>query len=159
MRNLNWRVLGVVALFGAGLLISGLLRFYNLRSETPLPLSDYSTVVYVGVTVLAAILLSRLGVPLQGLGFGPAFQPTRFLLLAATGVGLIQLFGQVLVPLSEQLFGLVHAYQGPAGILGSSVNGLVFGAITLAGRGSIWPAALAHGASNSIGILQLYLSG
>ena len=35
--------------------------------------------------------------------------------------------------------------------------GLIFGAITLAARGSIWPAAVAHGSSNSIGIMELYL--
>lgn len=54
------------------------------------------------------------------------------------------------------IFGLVHAYQGPAGILGSAVSALIFGAITLAARWSIWPAALAHGANNTIGIFELY---
>lgn len=54
------------------------------------------------------------------------------------------------------LFGLIHAYQGPAGIAGSAVSGLIFGAVTLAGRWSIWPAALAHGINNTIGILELY---
>ena len=57
------------------------------------------------------------------------------------------------------LFGLIHAYQGPAGIVGTAINGLVFGSLTLAARGSIWPAAIAHGASNTIGILTLYQAG
>ena len=57
------------------------------------------------------------------------------------------------------VFGLIHMYQGPAGIAGSMVNGLIFGALVLLGRGSIWPAALAHGGNNTIGILQLYAAG
>ena len=54
------------------------------------------------------------------------------------------------------VFGLVHAYQGPAGVIGSTISGLVFGGLTLAARGSIWPAAIAHGLNNTIGIIELY---
>jgi membrane protease YdiL (CAAX protease family) len=56
------------------------------------------------------------------------------------------------------VFGLIHSYQGPAGVAGSMISGLVFGALTLAARGSIWPAALAHGSNNTIGIMQVYLA-
>ena len=54
------------------------------------------------------------------------------------------------------MFGLIHAYQGPTGIAGSTLSGLIFGAVTLASRWSIWPAALAHGTNNTIGIIALY---
>lgn len=54
------------------------------------------------------------------------------------------------------IFGLVHAYQGPAGIAGATISGLVFGAVTIASRWSIWPAAIAHGTNNTIGIIALY---
>lgn len=65
--------------------------------------------------------------------------------------------GQILALLLQAvLFGLIHAYQGPAGIAGSAINGLVFGAVTIAGRWSIWPAALAHGTNNTFGILELF---
>jgi membrane protease YdiL (CAAX protease family) len=225
--NRNWKVSGIVAVFGAGLIVSGVLRFYNLHAEYPPPLTAYSTVIYIGVTIIAAVLLSRAGVPMKRLGFGPTFQPARYLVLAAVGVGLIQLLGFLLDPVSERVFGetrdlarfsdvagspsaliklmalswtvaafgeelafrivlmrgvafslgdrrtsfgialivqavvfgLVHAYQGPAGIFGSGINGLIFGGLTLAARGSIWPAAIAHGSSNTIGILGLYLAG
>ena len=224
--NLDWRVATIVLLFGAGLVLSGVLRFYNLRSEDPPPLTGYATIVYIFVTVFAAVRLSRIGVPMKRLGFGAAFEPVKFFVLAAIGVGLIQLFGVALDPLWERvlgetrnldrfsdvagsptallqllalswtvaafgeelafrivlmrgiayalgdsrtafaialiaqaiLFGAIHAYQGPAGIIGSGINGLVFGGLTLAARGSIWPAALAHGSSNTIGILTLYLA-
>ena len=54
------------------------------------------------------------------------------------------------------IFGLVHLYQGPAGVAGTIISGLVFGAVTLLGRGSIWPAAITHGGNNTIGILAIY---
>jgi membrane protease YdiL (CAAX protease family) len=54
------------------------------------------------------------------------------------------------------IFGLIHSYQGPAGIAGSAISGLVFGGITLAARWSIWPAAIAHGLNNTIGIMEVY---
>ena len=65
--------------------------------------------------------------------------------------------GQILaLVLQAVMFGLIHAYQGPAGIVGSAFSGLVFGAVTLGGRRAIWPAALAHGVNNTFGILSLY---
>ncbi|MDJ0939469.1 MAG: CPBP family intramembrane metalloprotease [Woeseiaceae bacterium] len=224
--SIDWTVTGIVAVFGAGLALSGTLRYLNLHTENPAPFTGYATVVYIGVTVLAAVLLPRVGVPLNRLGFGLKFETARFLALAAIGVALIQLIGFVVDPLLERLvgeardlerfsgvagspaelikllalswtlaafgeelafrivlmrgiafslgdsriafgialvaqavlFGLVHAYQGPAGIIGAGINGLIFGGLTLAARGSIWPAALAHGSSNTIGIPGLYLA-
>ncbi len=58
--------------------------------------------------------------------------------------------------LQAVMFGLIHAYQGPAGIAGSTFSGLVFGAVTIASRWSIWPAAFAHGINNTIGIIAIY---
>ena len=224
--NLNRKVAGIIALFGTVLIVSGIMRFYNLQAENPPQLTAYSTVIYIGVTIVAALLLARAGVPMKRLGFGPTFQPARYLILAAVGVGLIQLSGLLLEPMLEHVFGetrdlarfsdvagspsalaklmalnwtvaafgeeiafrivlmrgiafslgdsqtafgialivqavvfgLVHAYQGPAGIIGAGINGLVFGGLTLAVRGSIWPAAIAHGSSNTIGIVDLYLA-
>lgn len=59
--------------------------------------------------------------------------------------------------LQSVMFGLIHSYQGSTGIVGSAFSGLVFGTVTLIGRWSIWPAALAHGTNNTIGIVALYL--
>jgi membrane protease YdiL (CAAX protease family) len=61
--------------------------------------------------------------------------------------------------LQALIFGLVHAYQGPVGIAGTMSSALIFGALIWAARGTIWPAALAHGLNNTIGLLQLYLAG
>lgn len=57
------------------------------------------------------------------------------------------------------IFGLLHLYQGPAGVAGAMTSGLVFGVLTLAARGAIWPAALAHGGNNTIGLIILYQGG
>ena len=220
------RVVATVLLFSAGLVLTAVLRFYNVHSDNPPVLSEYATFIYIGITVFAAVRLMRLEVPLRRLGFGGPLEPVRFLVLAAIGVAAIQLIGVVLDPVLERalgegrdlgrfsdvsgspsalaqllilnwtvaafgeelafrivlmrgiayalgdsrkafiialiaqalIFGAIHAYQGPAGVIGSGINGLVFGGLTLAARGSIWPAALAHGSSNTIGILTLYLA-
>ncbi len=60
------------------------------------------------------------------------------------------------VVLQAAVFGLVHLYQGPAGIAGATVSGLVYGTITVLARGLIWPAAFAHGINNTIGLLMIY---
>ena len=221
------KVFGIVALFAAGLIAAGVLRFIQLHNENPPALTAYATEIYIGVTILAAVLLRRSGVPMKRFGFGLAFKPVKYLVLAAVGVGLIQLTGVLLEPLWERIFGgtrdlarfsdvsgspaelvklmalnwtvaafgeelafrivlmrgvafalgdsrkafgtalivqavvfgLVHAYQGPAGIFGTAINGLIFGGLVLAARGSIWPAAIAHGANNSIGIMEMYFAG
>ena len=69
---------------------------------------------------------------------------------------LVLAFGIALIA-QAIIFGLIHVYQGPAGLVGTGLNGLIFGGLTLAARGCIWPAAIAHGSSNTIGILSLYL--
>ena len=224
--NRKWKVRIVVVFFGAGLILSAVLRYLDQNSQDPPQIAGFATLIYVGITVIAAVILTRIGVPMHGLGFGFNFRPVSYLVLAAMGVGFIQLFGLMIDPLLERfvgeprnlerfsdiagspialikllvlnwtlaaigeelafrivlmrgiafnlgdsrtafgialiaqaiLFGAIHAYQGPSGIISSGINGLIFGGLTLAARGSIWPAAIAHGASNTIGILSLYLA-
>ncbi len=218
------RVAIAVTVFVAGLLIAGLLRFWQFKLADPPAFSAYASVLYAGITIVAAVLLVRMGVPFKRLGFGVPIAPARVLILALAGIGVLQVSGWLLGPVWESLFGagrdltrfneagnsatailplmiqnwtvaafgeeltfrillmrsvgfllgdsrkalgialivqaavfgLVHAYQGPAGIAGSFTSGLVFGLLVLAARGSIWPAALAHGGNNTIGILGLW---
>lgn len=219
-----WTVAGIVAIFAVGLVIVGALRFFDLRSENPPAIAAYATAIYVGLTVLAAILLIRAGVPLRRMGFFLAVRPWFIFAMVFLGVALLQLSGSLLTPVWENVFGsgrdltrfsdvagslgaligllalswtlaafgeeiafrivlmrgiayalgdsraafatalvvqavvfgLVHAYQGPAGIAGSAISGLVYGGLTLVARGSIWPAAITHGLNNTIGILEVY---
>lgn len=222
--NISWRVVGVVAIFAAGLLAVAALRFLNLRSEDPPAVAAYATMIYIGLTVFAAILLIRNGVPIRRLGFTTATRPWAVIALGLFGVAVLQLSSSVLAPVWEHafgagrdlsrfsgavgsfeavvrllvlnwtvaafgeelafrivlmrgiafalgdgrkaiavalllqaiIFGLIHSYQGPAGVAGSAISGLVFGGLTLAARWSIWPAAIAHGLNNTIGILEVY---
>jgi len=55
------------------------------------------------------------------------------------------------------VFGLVHSYQGAAGIAATTVSGLIFGGVVLLARGTLWPAMLAHGFANTYGLVSLYL--
>ncbi len=220
----SWKVAGIVTVFGAGLLMVGALRFYDIRSDDPPALAAYATLIYIGLTVFAAISLTRTGVPIRRLGFVMTVRPWIVIALALLGVAILQLSGSLLTPVWELIFGsgrdltrfsdvagspaalaqlltlnwtvaafgeelafrivlmrgiahalgddrkafaialvlqaivfgLIHSYQGPTGIAGSAINGLVYGGLTLAARGSIWPAAIAHGLNNTIGIMEVY---
>jgi membrane protease YdiL (CAAX protease family) len=221
------RTAAIVVIFATGLLAVAWLRLQTGSEGAVGALSDYATLIYIGLTVFAAVLLIRAGVPFRRLGFGKPHRPLLYLGLAAAGVGLLQLSGFVFDPLWERLFeadrdlsrfadvsgslpqlltvlalswsvaafgeelafrivlmrsvafvlgdsrfafatalvvqavifGLVHAYQGPLGIAGTVTSGLIYGGLTLAARGSIWPAALAHGVNNSIGLVTIYAAG
>lgn len=220
----SWRARVVVTIFAIGLLAVAALRYVDVRWENPPALASYATLIYIGLTVLVAVLLIRSGVPIRRLGFTRVERPWFGLGLVLLGVAVLQLSGSLLTPLWEQLFGagrdltrfsgvtgspealarllvlnwtvaafgeelafrivlmrgvayalgdtrkalvialivqavifgMVHAYQGPAGVAGTTISGLVFGGLTLAARWSIWPAALAHGLNNTIGIMQVY---
>lgn len=223
----SWRARGVALVFAFGLLGVGALRYLSLHSEEPPALAAYATLIYIGLTVIAAVLLIRSGAPLRRLGFTKVKRPWFNLALVLVGVAVLQLSSSFLTPLWEQLFGagrdlarfsdvagsrealikllalnwtvaafgeelafrivlmrgiayalgdtrkavamafiaqaiifgLVHAYQGPAGIAGTTISALVFGALVLVARWSIWPAAIAHGLNNTIGIIEIYNVG
>lgn len=206
------------------MLVVAFLRLEAVRSPDAGGLSGLATPLYVTVTVIFAVLLTRAGLPMGRLGFGVSIRPSRLLMLAVLAIAVRQIIALTIDPLLEEaigtnrdlgrfadiagspealvrllllswtiaafgeelafrivmmrglaasfgdsraafivalilqaiIFGLVHLYQGPAGVAGAFVSGLVFGAVTLLARGSIWPAALAHGGNNTIGILALY---
>lgn len=60
------------------------------------------------------------------------------------------------VVICAALFGLVHAYQGPIGILQTAAIGLVLGTITTLSR-SLWPAIIGHATFNTIQLAMLPL--
>ncbi|MDH3431791.1 MAG: CPBP family intramembrane metalloprotease [Gammaproteobacteria bacterium] len=220
----SWTVAGIVVMFAAGLLTVGALRYYNLHLEDPPSVAAYASLIYIGLTVLAAFFLIRAGAPVRHLGFVLTVRPWLIIVFVLLGVALLQLAGSLLTPVWENvfgsgrdltrfsdvagspaalvrllvlnwtfaafgeelafrivlmrgiayalgdsrmaiataliaqavIFGLVHVYQGPAGIAGTAISGLVYGCLTLAARGSIWPAAIAHGLNNTIGIVEMY---
>ncbi len=58
---------------------------------------------------------------------------------------------------SSLLFGAIHYYQGFSGMLSTGISGVFFGAYFLASGRNLWAAVLAHGVSNSIGFILIFL--
>jgi uncharacterized protein len=54
------------------------------------------------------------------------------------------------------LFGLGHSYQGLAGVIGSTVSGLLFGALYFASGRNLWACIIAHGMSDTIAIVLIF---
>lgn len=55
------------------------------------------------------------------------------------------------------LFGVAHSYQGPAGMLGAAMLGVISGAATLLWKRNLWPAIIAHGLVDTLGFTLLFL--
>lgn len=102
-------------------------------------------------------LLSVLAFSWTFAAFGEEIAFRIVLLLGMLSVlGKSHIASVVAVVLQAIVFGLVHLYQGPAGVVSSAISGLIFGTIVILARGAIWPAALAHGLNNTIGLLMVY---
>jgi uncharacterized protein len=61
--------------------------------------------------------------------------------------------------LGAALFGLMHAYQGPFGILMTATIGLVFSVSYFALGRNLWALIIAHGLINSYSMWQIYSLG
>lgn len=57
------------------------------------------------------------------------------------------------------IFGLVHAYQSPAGMFKVGLIGLVFGVSYLVVGRNLWPLILAHGLIDSLDMVSHYFGG
>jgi len=55
-------------------------------------------------------------------------------------------------------FGLIHSYQGPAGMLGIGFVGLVYGIVYLAFGRNLWVTIIAHGLTGTSSFILLYFS-
>jgi membrane protease YdiL (CAAX protease family) len=53
-------------------------------------------------------------------------------------------------------FGFGHLYQGPSGVIDSTITGFVLGGLYLARGRNLWPAILAHGLSDTIALVMVY---
>jgi membrane protease YdiL (CAAX protease family) len=55
------------------------------------------------------------------------------------------------------LFGFAHFYKGPAGVMDSTYSGLVLGGVYLLSGRNLWAAILAHGISDTIVVLVIFM--
>jgi len=60
--------------------------------------------------------------------------------------------------LGALLFGGMHFYQGPTGMVATGLVGLVFGFVYLLNGRSLWMLVIAHGLIDTLSCLQIYLS-
>ncbi len=60
--------------------------------------------------------------------------------------------------LSSIIFGLVHFHQGPGGMVGTALVGLVYGIFYLRSGRNLWVPIIAHGLTGTIRFILLYLS-
>ena len=215
----------LMAIFAAGLVLTGGLRWATRSFESMSGLSGLPTPLYVALTVIVVVRLVRSPIGWAGIGFNVPFRPVRHVALGLAAAAAVVLAGELLTPLwialfeggrdlsrfeatvgtlpgligllvfswlfaafGEELafrgalmrglasvldggrgailfayflqaiiFALVHVYQGPAGVAGTFVSGLIYGGVVLIAGGSLWPAMLAHGFSNSYGLISLWL--
>lgn len=56
------------------------------------------------------------------------------------------------VLLCGALFGVGHFYQGPIGMIDSTVSGLVFGTLYVTADRNLWPSTLAHGLTDTLAL-------
>lgn len=63
----------------------------------------------------------------------------------------------VAIVASSIVFGLVHVYQGASGVIATGLSGLIFGAAYLVSGRNLWCAILAHGLTDTIGFVMIYL--
>jgi membrane protease YdiL (CAAX protease family) len=55
-------------------------------------------------------------------------------------------------------FGVVHAYQGPAGMIEVGIYGLLLGLLYIATRRNLWVCAIAHSLNDTIAFIVAFLS-
>jgi membrane protease YdiL (CAAX protease family) len=65
----------------------------------------------------------------------------------------------ILVVCSAVVFGLIHCFQGPIGMIRTGAIGLVFGLRYLAVGSNLWPLVLAHALIDALDFVTHYLGG
>jgi membrane protease YdiL (CAAX protease family) len=76
---------------------------------------------------------------------------------AADGTGGSQIAYLAAVLASSVLFGFGHYYKGPAGMLDSSIAGLILGGAYVWSGRNLWTCILAHGFMDTFALIALYL--
>jgi membrane protease YdiL (CAAX protease family) len=120
------------------------LRFTGQTAD----LSDFRPVV--GNVKLAAIYLLVIW---SFAAFGEEFAYRGYLLRRAIdALGGSTRGAIAAVLLCGALFGVGHFYQGPVGMIDSTVSGLVFGTLYVRSDGNMWTSTLAHGLTDTLAL-------
>jgi membrane protease YdiL (CAAX protease family) len=65
----------------------------------------------------------------------------------------------VAVILTSLLFGIAHVEQGIIGVVITTMDAVVFSAVKFKFNDNLWAAILAHGLSNTVGIVTFFFTG
>lgn len=102
--------------------------------------------------------LAALGIVWTFAAFGEEISYRGFILgRAAAALGGGRAAQIAAVAISGVLFGFGHFYKGPAGILDSSIAGLLMGAVYLLSGRCLWTCILAHGLSDTLAVGLTFL--
>ncbi len=143
-----------MALFA--LLVGAIIGFLQyMLSDSPPDLSSYGERLFTPLQLLGWIAISW-----TTAGFGEEVIYRGFYMKQ-----IARLFGEqkrsswvIGLVLSSIGFGLVHFHQGPGGMLGNGILGLVYGIFYLRSGRNLWVPIIAHGLTGTISFIQIYLS-
>lgn len=124
-------------------LLSGVLgeEIDTSRFEETMPLDEFITFL-VGMWIVGAF-----GEEVMHRGF---ILPRLAVLFGDGRIGWI-----IAILIGAAFFGMGHAYQGPAGIIGSGGGAIIYALAFLVSRRSVWPGVLAHGTVNTLSLMAL----
>ncbi len=90
--------------------------------------------------------------------FGEEFIWRGFLMTElANALGSSKKAWAIALLLSSVIFGFLHLYQGPRGVLSASVSGLIMGGIFLWDGKRLWLPILVHGLGNTFSFFLIFL--
>jgi membrane protease YdiL (CAAX protease family) len=101
--------------------------------------------------LLATWTLAALGEEIVYRGY---LQIRIYDLVGNTKVGIILAIG-----FSSVLFGIAHLEQGVIGVAVTGLDAVFFSAVKLKFDGNLWAAVLAHGLSNTVGLVAFFFIG
>ena len=162
LKRVGWSDLGIfrptswpkviVTGIGTGILLQGI-GILQFKLGAPLP--DISSFEQVKNNIL--MLLGGLLISWTTAGFGEEVIWRGFIMKQFTRLFDENKNGQwVGLIISSILFGLIHAYQGIAGILYASIAGIIYGFIVLKSRRNLWTAIIAHATTDTIAFILIY---
>ena len=153
----SWRQTLVLALAGTVVLqVGSELLVQPLAQQIWHQPEQVSSLLSSGMTTKKALL--TLAIIWTFAAFGEELGYRGYLLTRAADLGNRSRVAYVIAMVCiAVLFGFGHYYKGPAGVLDSTYSGLVLGTLFLLSGRNLWAPILAHGLSDTVAVLAVYL--
>jgi len=167
LRNGGWKAVGLVrpnswwktivwaVMVGVLVIVAG--QFATMWGERVWHTAAKGSSVLQTTKATWQAALGSLGLVWTFAAFGEEMSYRGYLLTRAADVGDRSTLSYLMALLaSSVLFGYGHYYKGPAGILQSTVSGLILGGAYLLSRRNLWIPILAHGCADTIVIIAFF---